>query len=121
MAVRFVALLVVLVVWGCQSEADDLDRFGPGVEVDIAAFFAEGVSDSDVAGVQDLLYVPHPRLGESHIDGVFSVDTDWGYGGIFVQLDPGTSEERKREIAGLLAADPRVERVELDHVVGSDG
>ena len=97
-------------------------QFWEGIETDIGVWLPVDASDDDIAEVQREICaaVEQGSTECALLEGVRSLDTDYSSRTIWLQMMPGVSEERRDEIAGLLAAQPVVERVEVDVIVDFD-
>jgi hypothetical protein len=111
----------------CGDPRSAPGREGPGSVADIAAFLPDSATEEELVEVSDLLGVPtrytnsqgENRVGTTHIEGVYSIDWDYVDHALYVGLEPGIGDQRKKEIMDLLIADPRVVRLETDYLVPS--
>jgi hypothetical protein len=106
----------------CSSQEPDIRAvFGEGVVRDIGAFLTVDAPASDLTNVQELLTRPHPSgRGVALLDGIWSLAADYETMVLYVEMLPEATDLRRDDVAEILRADSRVERVEVDVVVQSE-
>lgn len=110
-----VAGLLILLMACTPDAGPPVDIFREGAIRDIAAFLPTTAPTEELTKVQELLTEPHPSgTGVALIPGIMSVDADYGTMVLYIAMLPDTSQQRKEEVAAMLRADARVERVEYD-------
>jgi hypothetical protein len=112
-----VVLLLVVATIGCS----DRDFVGPGATVDFAVFLVDGATDEDIGAVQDLLQETVSGTEESLVEGVQGLTTDFADDVIYVELSPGTTDQRSAELAAILTGDERVQQVIRDYKIPDSG
>lgn len=111
-------------MWGPISDNSfrQRDQFFEGARQDIGVWLPTDAPTEDLASMFDHVCVPE-QPGESgcyHIAQVGAVSADYGSMTLWITMVPGTSDERREEVAALFREDPRVEHVEVDVTVGFD-
>jgi hypothetical protein len=106
---------------GCSrpwAREEDPRSGGSGARADIAIHLDRNANSAMVDEVAGLFLRPSGQAGggEVFVDGIFAAYNDYHEPAVFLQLRPGTTEERCDELAAVGAASPLIEDVELDAI-----